>query len=81
MSLPAQRAGIVKYLKQMFCRFGVPRRAKSDNGPYCACVEFRDIADKWGLCHATSTKRVQSPRYLVVMFVCLLVFISAITSV
>ena len=49
---------IVKHLKSIFARHGIPETVSSDNGPQYASTEFRHFAEHYGFRHQTS-----SPRY------------------
>lgn len=50
---------VVKELKTMFARFGIPDVLISDSGPQFASQDFADFATRLGFCHVTS-----SPHYL-----------------
>jgi hypothetical protein len=45
-------------LKSSFCRFGVPDKLWTDQGPQFTSKAFQDFAKQWGFSHVTS-----SPRY------------------
>ena len=49
---------VIKILKNMFSRYGVPDQIISDNGPQFASAEFAKFGKQWGFNHVTS-----SPRY------------------
>ena len=49
---------VIKALKSLFARYGVPDMIVSDNGPQFTSAEFRAFATKWCFQHITS-----SPRY------------------
>jgi hypothetical protein len=51
-------AVVVDALKDVFSRYGVPDKLRSDNGPCFNSQCFRDFAGQWGFTHATS-----SPHY------------------
>jgi len=49
---------VIKFLKNVFSRHGIPTKLISDNGPQYSSEEFRDFAKKWSYTHITS-----SPHY------------------
>ena len=49
---------VVKAMKCLFARFGVPKKLRSDNGPCFASDLFKSFAKEWNFLHCTS-----SPRY------------------
>jgi len=49
---------VIKALKSMFARFGIPEIVVSDNGPQYSSQEFADFAKAYNFCHTTS-----SPHY------------------
>ena len=49
---------VVRSLKLLFARYGVPKKLISDNGPQYSGSEFKKFAETWGFQHVTS-----SPRY------------------
>lgn len=51
-------AAVIKALKALFARYGVPDTIISDNGPQFASAEFKAFATRWCFQHVTS-----SPRY------------------
>ena len=46
---------IIKHMKSIFGRHGIPYTLMSDNGPQFACAEFKNFADYYGLDHVTSS--------------------------
>ena len=57
-SCQPQPLSVVKALKSMFARFGIPEIVVSDNGPQYSSQEFADFAKAYNFCHTTS-----SPHY------------------
>ncbi|XP_014667284.1 PREDICTED: uncharacterized protein K02A2.6-like [Priapulus caudatus] len=49
---------VINRLKRIFCRFGIPEKCVSDNGPQYASQEFARFAEQYGFVHPTS-----SPHY------------------
>ena len=46
---------VIKELKVMFARFGIPEELVSDNGPQFASSEFSCFAQEWGFKHQTTS--------------------------
>ena len=46
---------VIKKLKILFARYGIPEKLRADNGPQFSADVFRDFATKWQFEHATST--------------------------
>ena len=46
---------VIKEMKAMFARYGIPNKVISDNGPQFACSQFRDFAAKWNFEHVTTS--------------------------
>ena len=46
---------VIKKLKHMFSRFGIPEIIRSDNGPQYASKSFRKFTKDWGIDHVTSS--------------------------
>ena len=46
---------IIKKMKKIFSRMGIPEELRSDNGPQYASEEFRDFTRKWEIQHITSS--------------------------
>ena len=58
MSTNTTTTQLISSLKSSFCRFGVPDKLWSDQGPQFTSKAFQDFAKQWGFQHVTS-----SPRY------------------
>lgn len=48
-------AAVVKHLKNIFARFGIPNKLISDNGPQFSSSEFKDFVNQWEIDHVTSS--------------------------
>ena len=48
-------ATVIKKMKSMFARFGIPQTVISDNGPCYSSQEFRGFAQAWDFEHTTSS--------------------------
>ena len=48
---------VIRALKAIFARHGIPEEVRRDNGPQYASVEFTHFAKEWGFKHTTSTHR------------------------
>ncbi|XP_064468401.1 uncharacterized protein K02A2.6-like [Ornithodoros turicata] len=46
---------VIRGLKPIFARFGVPDVVRSDNGPQFASAEFRAFMKEWNILHRTSS--------------------------
>lgn len=46
---------VIKKLKSMFARFGIPQTVVSDNGPCYSSQEVRGFAHAWDFEHPTSS--------------------------
>ena len=51
-------AEVIRHMKSIFARHGIPQRVMSDNGPQFASSLFKEFATEYGFVHCTS-----SPRY------------------
>ena len=51
-------ANLIKQMKSIFSRFGIPEKVVSDNGPQYSSSEFTKFASDYGFKHTTS-----SPKY------------------
>ena len=49
---------IVKKMKKMFSRLGIPETLRSDNGPQYTVLVFKEFSKEWNFKHVTS-----SPEY------------------
>ena len=49
---------VIKHIKNIFARHGIPETLLTDNGPQYSSHKFKDFAEKWDFIHNTS-----SPRY------------------
>ena len=48
---------VIRALKAIFARHGIPEEVRSDNGPQYASAEFTHFAKEWGFKHTTSSPR------------------------
>lgn len=48
-------ACVIKHMKSIFARHGIPQIVYSDNGPSYSCKEFQDFAQEYDFCHVTSS--------------------------
>ena len=48
---------VIRALKAIFARPGIPEELRSDNGPQYASAEFTHFAKEWGFRHTTSSPR------------------------
>ena len=46
---------VIRALKAIFARHGIPEEVRSDNGPQYASAEFTHFAKEWGFKHTTSS--------------------------
>jgi predicted aspartyl protease len=51
-------ASVIHAIKAQFCRYGIPEKCRSDNGPQFQSHEFRQFCHDYGVQHTTS-----SPHY------------------
>ena len=48
---------VIRALKAIFARHGIPEELRSDNGPQYAPAAFTHFANEWGFRHTTSSPR------------------------
>ena len=48
---------VIRALKAIFARHGIPEEVRSDNGPQYTSPEFTHFAKEWGFKHTTSSPR------------------------
>ena len=48
---------VIRALKAIFARDGIPEELRSDNGPQYASAEFTNFTKEWGFRHTTSSPR------------------------
>ena len=48
---------VIRALKAIFARLGIPEEVRSDNGPQYASAEFTHFAKEWGFRHTTISPR------------------------
>ena len=48
---------VIRALKAIFARHGIPKEERSDNGPQYTSAEFTNFAKEWGFEHTTSSPR------------------------
>ena len=55
MNKTTKSSEIIRALKAIFARHGIPEEVRSDNGPQYASAEFTQFAKDWGFKHTTSS--------------------------
>lgn len=54
--LPSMSATcVIRHMKSLFARHGIPQIVHSDNGPCYSCKEFKDFAEEYDFRHVTSS--------------------------
>ena len=56
MNKTAKSSEVIRALKAIFARHGIPEEVRSDNGPQYASAEFTQFAKDWGFKHTSSTR-------------------------
>lgn len=51
---------IIRNLKEVFARHGIPERIRSDNGPQYSSAEFAQFVKDWNIKHVTSSPKFPS---------------------
>lgn len=46
---------VIKHVKSVFARYGIPSKVVTDNGPQFACDSFRKFSMDWDFKHVTSS--------------------------
>lgn len=46
---------VIRKLRALFARYGIPDTVISDNGPHFSCKEFEEFAKRWEFEHVTSS--------------------------
>ena len=46
---------VIRHLKKVFARHGIPEQLLTDNGPQYSSRQFKNFADNWGFVHNTSS--------------------------
>ena len=57
MTKTTKSSEIIRALKSIFARHGIPEQVRSDNGPQYDSAEFSHFAKEWGFKHVTSSPR------------------------
>ena len=57
MQTTTKSSEVIRALKCMFARHGIPGQVRSDNGPQFDSAEFSHFANEWGFKHSTSSPR------------------------
>ena len=52
--------GIIKTLKEVFARHGIPEQMRSDNGPQYSSAAFAQFVKDWGIKDTTSSPKFPS---------------------
>ena len=57
MNKTTKSSQVIRALKAIFARHGIPEEVRSDNGRQYASAEFTQFAKDWGFKHTTSSPR------------------------
>jgi len=57
MTKTTRSSEVIRALKSIFARHGIPEQVRSDNGPQYDSAEFSHFAKEWGFKHVTSSPR------------------------
>ena len=57
MAKTTKSSEVIRVLKSIFARHGIPEQLRSDNGPQYDSAEFSHFAKQWGFKHVTSSPR------------------------
>ena len=55
MQKTSKSIGVIRALKAVFARHGIPEEVRNDNGPQFASAEFTNFAKEWGFKHTMSS--------------------------
>jgi len=57
MQKTTKSSEVIRALKSLFARHGIPEQVRSDNGPQFDSAEFSYFSKEWGFKHSTSNPR------------------------
>ena len=57
MQTTTKSSEVIRELKSIFARHGIPEQVRSDNGPQFDSAEFSYFAKEWGFKHRTCSPR------------------------
>ena len=57
MHKTTKSSGVIRALKSIFARHGIPEQVRSNNGPQFDSAEISYFAKEWGFKHSTSSPR------------------------
>ena len=57
MQKTTKSSEVIRALKSIFARHGIPKQVRPDNGPQCDSAKFSYFAKEWGFKHSTSSPR------------------------